>query len=228
MYIRKIILFFILLSWPIMMSAEDKLDRAWWRHEIRVGWGDQLFETAMWHDVPFVPVITSSVGYDDFDPSKYRAYRKEDYKYFQHLFVEYQYRFNSWFSMGLLTDLSGFSWSPVVRDGKGREVARGDRAYCYNLVLVPSFRFTYFHHPYVNIYSGIGLGVGINGGTEKNIRGQQTVCGMALNLTAVGLSANYSRYFAAVEFGGLYSIQNKDAIFMAGSRMFTASIGARF
>ena len=51
---------------------------------------------------------------------------------------------------------------------------------------------------------------------------------MALNLTLVGVSVSYDRWFMAFDFGGLTSLRDKNTIFMAMSRMMNASIGVRF
>jgi hypothetical protein len=93
---------------------------------------------------------------------------------------------------------------------------------------MPTIRFTYFHHPYVNLYSGLGIGMDINGGTETNAYGFHNDIGAAINLTVFGVSANYDRWFAAVDFGGMYALKNKNTIFLLSSRMINVSIGARF
>lgn len=189
------------------------------RNEIRIGWGDQFFETLMWHD---------PTGYTLTMPTGYRQTYHENHRYHQHLWLEYQYRFTYWFSLGAMVDVSEVGWDDVVRDGQGIEQSRDPKHYFYNAVIMPTIRFTYFHHPNVNFYSGLGVGMDINGGTEKNAKGFRTDVGAALNLTVFGISANYDRWFAAVDFGGMYALKNKNTIFMASSRMINVSIGARF
>ena len=189
------------------------------RHEVRVGWGDQLFETLMWHNPTHI--ITTM-------PASYRTDYNENYRHNQHLWAEYQYRFNHWFGLGGMIDMSEVGWDLVTRDGTGAELARDKKHYFYNMVIMPTVRFTYFHHPYVNIYSGLGIGVGINGGSEVNGKGKKTDAGVAINLTLVGVSANYDRWFWAFDLGGLYSLKNAQYIFLAQSRIFNLSFGARF
>lgn len=198
------------------LDAEGKPAK---HNEIRFGWGDQLFETLMWHN-PTSYTITM--------PTSYRQTYHENYRYHQHLWLEYQYRFSYWFSLGAMVDVSEVAWDDVTRDGTGIEQSRDRDHYFYNAILMPTVRFTYFHHPNVNIYSGLGFGMDINGGTEKNAKGYKTDIGAAVNLTVIGFSFNYDRWFATIDFGGMYALRNTNYIFLLGSRMINVGIGARF
>ena len=189
------------------------------RHEVRLGWGDQLFESLVWHNP--TNIITTK-------PESFLKTYQEDYDYNQHLWAEYQYRHNEWFSYGGMIDMSEVSWNNVTRNGIGKILSRNAGHYFYNVVLMPTIRFTYFHHEYVNMYFGIGAGMGINGGTETNAHGKKTDVGLALNLSVIGLSVNYNRWFMTFDFGGLYSLKGMNNVFMLSSRMFSLGIGARF
>ena len=215
----KFYIFILLCGIATSAFAEDKMAYLDRRNEIRIGWGDQLFETLMWHK-PLSVVQTM--------PATYEQVYHENFKYYQHLWIEYQWRFNHWFSLGGMFDGSGVSWDNVTRNGKGQEVARQSGEHFYNLVIMPTVRFTYYHHEYVNLFSGLGFGMDINGGTETNAKGWHTDVGAAVNITVFGVSANYDRWFATVEFGGLYALKNANTIFMASSRIINVSIGARF
>ena len=220
MEIRRIITVFMLFCVTgFSLFAETKEDRQYMPHELRVGWGDQLFESLVWHNP--TSIVTTMPESSTFE-------YKERYRHNQHLWLEYQYRFNYWFSLGGMFDMSEVGWDKVTRDGKGKELARDKRNYFYNAVIMPTVRFTYFHHENVNIYSGLGIGLDINGGTETDGRGKHTALGTAVNLTLVGISANYKRYFVAFDYGGMYALKNANAIYMLKSRMFNLSIGARF
>ena len=220
MEIRRIItIFMFLCGIGGTLFAETKDARQDMHNEVRIGWGDQLFESLVWHN-PTSIVTTMPIA------SSYEY--KERYRHHQHLWLEYQYRFNYWFSLGGMFDMSEVGWDKVTRDGKGNELARDKRNYFYNAVIMPTVRFTYFHHEYVNIYSGLGIGMDINGGTETDGRGKHTAVGAAVNFTLVGISANYKRYFVAFDYGGMYALKNANAIYMLKSRMFNLSIGARF
>ena len=220
MEIRRIIILLMLICVTgFSLFAETKEERQEMRHELRLGWGDQLFESLVWHNP--TSIVTTMPESSTFD-------YKERYRHNQHLWLEYQYRFNYWFSLGGMFDMSEVGWDKVTRDGKGNELARDKRNYFYNAVIMPTVRFTYFHHENVNIYSGLGIGLDINGGTETDGRGKHTALGTAVNFTLVGISANYKRYFVAFDYGGMYALKNANAIYMLKSRMFNLSIGARF
>lgn len=216
---KKFYIIFVLLGIAMSAMCETREDRLSMRNELRIGWGDQLFESLVWHNP--TSIVTSMPATSTFE-------YKENYRHHQHLWLEYQYRFNNWFSLGAMTDMSEVGWDKVTRDGTGKELVRDKRNYFYNLVVMPTVRFTYFHHPYVNIYSGLGIGVDINGGTETDGMGRHTVVAPALNFTVVGISANYKRWFVAFDYGGMYALKNANAIYMVKSRMLNLSIGARF
>lgn len=209
----------MLLGMSYAGMAETKWDHQVWPNEIRVGWGDQLFESLMWHNP--TSIVTTM-------PTSWQKTYQEEYHHDQHLWVEYQRRIKYWFSFGGMMDLSEVHWDDVTRNGTGAEISRTPGRYFYNIVIMPTVRFTYFHHPNVNLYSGIGLGLDINGGTEKNAHGHKTDVGTAINLTVFGVSANYKRWFCAADFGGMYALKDKNVIFMASSRIMNFSIGARF
>ena len=189
------------------------------RNELRVGWGDQLFESLMWHNPTTIATTM---------PTSWHKTYHENYRHNQHVWLEYQWRFKEWLSVGAMMDVSHVGWDEVTRNGAGQEIDRVNGCYFYNLVFMPTVRFTYFHHPYVNIYSGLGFGMDINGGTELNAAGKNTDVGMAINVTAIGVSANYERWFMAVDLGGMTALKNKNVVYMALSRMINVSIGARF
>lgn len=215
----KITIFIALCLVCLTANAETKWDHLTWRNEIRLGWGDQLFESLMWHN-PTSIVTTMPVSYE-------RTYR-ENYRHNQHLWLEYQYRFKHWFSLGGMMDMSEVGWDEVTRNGAGAELSRSKAHYFYNVVIMPTIRFTYLYHPNVNLYSGIGIGLDINGGTEVNAKGQHTEIGMAANITVIGLSANYKNWFWTVDFGGLYALRDANTIYMASSRIINIGLGARF
>ena len=209
----------LLLLMGLSAHAETRFAHLNMRNEIRLGWGDQLFESLVWHNPTS---ITKTM------PETYTYDYKESYRHNQHIWLEYQYRFNYWFSLGGMVDVSEVGWDIVTRNGQGTELARKRNNYFYNLVIMPTVRFTYFHHEFVNIYSGIGIGLDINGGTEVDGYGKHTALGPAVNFTLVGVSANYDRWFCAFDLGGMYALKYANAIYMASSRIFNFSIGARF
>ena len=216
---RKICAVLVLCALSMGVFAENQWDHINRRHEVRIGWGDQLFESALWHNP--TNIMTNM-------PTTWEKTYHEDYRHHQHLWAEYQYRVTHWFSYGGMIDMSEVDWDDVTRNGAGLEVSRSKNHYFYNVVLMPTVRFTYFFHENVNLYSGLGIGLDINGGTEKNAFGKKTEVGAAVNITLIGISANYDRWFWTVDFGGMYALQNTNKIYMASSRIINVGFGARF
>lgn len=202
---------------PVMAETEDA--RALNPHQLRIGWGDQHFEYVAWHATP-QPMNTL--------PVTYSAQYTEHFRYTQHWFAEYQYRPNKWFSCGGMIDGSGVLWDNVTRNGLGEEQSREINRSLYNLVVMPTIYFTYLHHEYVSLYSGLGVGIDINGGTEIDAYGRTTVCAPAFDITLIGLSANYRRWFATVDLGAMIALNGGQHIYMFGSKIFSASIGVTF
>jgi len=216
---KRFLFLFLSACFVLPLMAEDKESRAATPHELRLGWGDQHFEHLVWHASPR-PANTL--------PANYSAVYGENYRYTQHWFVNYQYRFNHWFSLGGLVDGSGVVWDNVTRDGRGDELSREKNHSLYNIVIMPTVNFTYLHHKYVSMYFAIGTGLDINGGTEKEPDGAKTVCATAADIRLIGVSANYNNWFAAVDFGAMVAMNGGQHIYLLGSRLFTASIGVRF
>lgn len=187
-------------------------------HQLRIGWGDQMFETLVWYHQPHPTIY----------PESYIGQYEEDFRYVQHWFAEYQYRAKYWFNVGAMVDYSGVLWDKVRRNGKGEELDREADCSFHNIAVMLTMRFTYFHSKYVSLYSGLGAGMNINAGSEVDYLDRHTVVAPALNITALGMNVGNNRWFGAVEFGGLYSLANINEVYMAGSRMFTVSVGCRF
>lgn len=209
----------MLCSIAVVGFAENKWTHITQRNELRIGWGDQLFESLIWHNP--TSIITTM-------PDSYQQVYKENYSYNQHVWMEYQWRFTHWFSLGAMVDFSHVGWDEVTRNGKGAELNRKEEQFFYNAVIMPTIRFTYFHHENVNFYSGLGVGLDINGGTETNALGNHTDVGAAINLTVFGISANYQRWFWTVDCGGLYALKNMNTIFLMSSRIVNMGMGVRF
>lgn len=215
---RRLYILCLMICLAVGARAENKWAYLNMRHEVRMGWGDQLFESLMWHNPLY---------YTRSNDSRTWLYH-ENYHHDQHIWAEYQYREKGWFSFGAMADISFVHWDDVTRDGHGDEISRSKGHYFYNFVIMPTIRFTYFHHEYVNLYSGLGFGMDINGGTETDGLGRKTVVGMAANITVIGISANYNRWFWTVDFGGMYALRDMNTIFMLSSRIINVGFGARF
>ena len=186
-------------------------------HDLRIGWGDQLFETMLWN----------SKGYYTDMPSDYQAWYEENYRYTQHCFVDYMYSVNYWYSFGLLVDYSGVIWDQVLRDGRGKVKDRLENRAFHNIAIIPTVCFSYFHHEYVSLYSSFGVGVNVNMGTELDYKDRKTAVAPVVNISLIGLRVGKGRWYGALEVGGMISLNSTDEIYMLGSRLLTASIGVR-
>lgn len=165
-------------------------------HEWRLGWGDMMFEHAIYHNTP------------------------ENYNYCHigHFFGEYQCNLTNWFGLGFEGD-----WEKVLWDTEGKTDCN-----FYNLSFLTTMRFTYYRKGIVTMYSGLGAGLTINGGSELDYKGRKTIVAPALNITAYGISFNFTpHWFGTFEIGGLNALNGKNEVLMAASRIFSLSIGYR-
>lgn len=201
-------------------AAESREHRDSTRHEVRIGWGDQMFEKLVWQKPPYI--------ISNMDESYSRTYR-ENWRYSQHWFAEYSWRVNRWFGLGAMIDASGCVWDNVTRNGLGNETFRSKGHNFWNLTLMPTFRFTWFNSRYVSLYSSLGAGLGINGGSETDAKGSHTLCGLAFDLAPIGMTVDYDNWCVFAEVGGLSSIRNvRTTIFMLNSRILSVGVGYRF
>lgn len=223
MKIRPVIalvsLLIALLSNGFVLSAENPLTRNSRRHEFRIGWGDQMFEKLVWQNPQTII---------DNMPESFSTTYKEDYRYSQHWTAEYQWRANGWFGIGAMLDASGCSWNDVTRNGLGHQtdIVRG--RHFWNLLIMPVVRFTWLNFEYVSLYSSLGAGLGLNGGTETDAWGRHTASSLAVNMELFGITADWDRWFAFAELGGTFSLVDKTTIFLAGSRIISVGAGVRF
>lgn len=201
---RRLLLIALSVVVPLLGMAETKAERDSLKHEVRVGWGDLIFETGMFHSSPKTNVNT------------------DHYRYTGHVFAEYQYRLNSWCSVGGQVDYDQVNWH-VLREG-----ANGPTHYYVNLMIMPTVRFTYFHHPWVNLYSAVYAGVNINTGSEMDYRGRSTAVAPALGMTFLGLSVGKNHWFGTAEWGSVSALVSMNEIYKLNARNLMVSVGYRF
>ena len=193
-------------------------------HSLRLSVGDQMFESLVWQNPQ---KITNRM------PESYRENYKENYRYTMHWAAEYQWRVNSWFSVGALIDGSAFFWDDVTRNGAGIELSRTKNRVCANLTIMPKFRFDWFNVPVaenmtVGMYTGLGVGLNLNGGTEYDQWGKRVVPGLAVDLSLISLEYTVSHWGVSLELGGLTSMKDKNTIFMVFSRMINLGVSYKF
>lgn len=201
---KKLLLLLLCMVVSVPFFSETRLERDSLKHEVRVGWGDLIFETGMFHSSPNTNRNT------------------DNYRYTGHIFAEYQYRVNSWFSVGGQLDYDQVNWR-VLREGD----AAPDHYYV-NLMLMPSVRFTYVHHPWFNLYSSLYVGLNINTGSESDYRGRNTCYAPAFGMTFLGLSVGRGHWFGTAEWGSVSSLNNMNEIYKFNARNLMVSVGYRF
>lgn len=202
----------ISLVLPQRVSAETKETRLGQKHEVRIGYGDPMFETMRWKDEPNRLGVAMNA--------------RQDYRYTGHIYGEYMYHVNSWFGVGGQVDFGAttFRYNTYQLDASGKQYLAGsDPRYFYDVCLMPSVRFTYFHHEWVNLYSGLQVGLGIH----ADYKGRAE-CGAALGITALGVSVGREHWFGALEFGGLSNLQSLTAIYTLWTKWLNVSVGYRF
>ena len=187
-------------------------------HEIRIGWGDMLFEMLVWHPDAY-PTLLPETYVDTYD---------EHFRYTQHWFAEYLYNASYWYSIGCMVDYSGVLWDRVTRNGRGEELNREKNHWFSNISIVPTIRFSYYRSPYVSLYSSLGIGLNINTGSEIDYKGRRTAMAPVVNISLLGMRVGHGRWFGAVELGGMISLLGTNEVYMLGSRLFTVSVGCSF
>lgn len=201
----SILLVFTGLLSSVSLPALTREERMSVRNELRIGWGDMLYERAMYHN----------------------SNSTNRYRYTGHIFAEYQYYLRPWFSIGVQADYEQVWWD-VIREGIQPLPTPGKDHFFYNVCLMPAVCFTYCHHPHLNLYSELMLGVGVNGGTETDMYGRTLAWTPAWGFTLLGIKAGGKHCFATVEIGALNAVAGRNFIYMLGSRIFSASIGCNF
>lgn len=202
---KKSVLLFLLSILLLPCMAETIEERATLKHEVRVGWGDMLFEKAMFH--PSASGVNANT---------------DNYRYTGHIFAEYQYRYNDWFSFGGQIDYDQAFWR-VRSDASSAP----DHTYV-NLAIMPSCRFTYFHRPWVNLYSAFYTGLNINTGTELNYRNQNTGYGLAIGGSILGVCVGRDHWYGTAEWGCLCAFANLNEVYKMFARSLFVSVGYRF
>lgn len=208
------------LMLPTLLLAETKEERAASPHEVRLLVGDMLCESLFWYD-------DAHADYTGLGSASSVFVEQQHTFWTPHFAGEYQYRLNDWCSVGAQVDFQYTGWHRVTYNTMNAEVDN-TREHFYNLSFLPTVRFTYFHSPYVNLYSSVGLGLDVNGGTETDIHGKRVAFGAALDIAVLGLSAGANNWFGSMEVGGLSALKNKGTMFMMASRILTVGVGYRF
>lgn len=177
-----------------------------WHHQVRLGWGDMLFETLAFH---------AGYGAD--------GTRLSDFCYTGHFFAEYDYRFTRVVSVGFQADIEGIYFTETPCDDLRKPVGDPFRGHNHFLTLLPQVRFTYFDKGLVELYSGVGLGLLLAFDNRHRVEAAPT-----LGLTLLGVGVGNEHWGGSVELGGLNALLHANQVYMLGSRLISVGVHYRW
>ena len=184
------------------------------RHSIRLGWGDMLFETLAFHSN-----YSGGYGKPESYPIGFSRLEKFDYAYTGHFFADYQYRLSKVVSVGFLADIEGIFWKECQYDARHLPVSQTQRIKNWDLVLMPTVRFTYLEKPWVRLYSGLGAGILVAFDNQGNSK-----LAPSLNLNWIGIEVGKGHWGGLAELGMLNSLTNFHHIYQLGTRLLSVSV----
>lgn len=212
MRIRLALLAILLLGIGLTASAQDDAGKV----ELSIGIGDQMFEKLIWHEEASAVGLLPESATIDLD---------EDYKYSQHWFIKGSYRPNKVVSIGAMLDASYVRWTDRKYNGLGDFLGVNAHEYFVNMVVMPVATFYYMNRKYVSLHTSVGSGFNVNTGSETDFLGRETELAPAYYINPIGIRGTYNRFFASFDLGALFSLSGSNRIYMAGSRLFSLSIG---
>lgn len=218
MPMKRITSLFIFVCFTLMtLQARPKGDLTQ-RHQVRVGWGDMLFETMAFH-----PSVTHEYVNPSALPADFSISERHNYGYTGHIFAEYQYRASRVVRVGALLDFEGIFWKESAFDRNHVQIGKTVPVRNYNLVAMPTVRFDYFNHEIVSLYSGLGAGVLLAFDNQK-----RTELAPALNLNFIGVQVGKGHWSGSAELGLMAALSGGNKIYMLGSRLFSVSLNYRW
>lgn len=197
-------------------QAETKDTRAENPHELRIGVGDCSIYYAQRYTTPLPPpsVPSAVVQYSQ---------RPLDGRHLSlilpNIFIDYQYRVNSWFAAGVQVNTIWDKGSDYIFDDFVTDVRILDFTEGW-VHVIPTATFTYFHRDWVNLYSGIGVGYAMQLETKDQTRNIWHT--FAAQATLLGISVGKNHWFGSFEAGALFTGRSFP------DRCFNFSVGYRF
>lgn len=195
----KRILTLLLLAAVLPLSAAGQ-------HQVRLGWGDMLFETLAFHP-----------GYAA------DGKRTSDFCYTGHFFAEYSYQLTPVTGIGIKSDLGGIFWKETPCDIYRAPIGESSRVRNHNLSFIPTAQFTFLKREHVELYAGIGAGLLVAFDNKGD-----AALSPVLDLNILGVRAGKGPWWGAVEFGGLNALTGANTIYLLGSRLVSISLNYRW
>lgn len=190
------------------------------RHEVRLGIGGTAFERTFFPN-------SIHMSYTD-RPSTASYVEKQSHSYLPHFFVEYDYTFLPWLTVGGQIDVGSFSWKNNTYKGGSSLIYSTEKQNCQNITIQALCRFNWLRRKYFGLYSGLGLGVGINTGTEVDIYGKHTGVGVAVTPVLIGCTGGAGHWFGSLEISGINSLRGVHELYLVGGRMISISATYKF
>jgi hypothetical protein len=184
-----------------------------YRHSVRIGWGDMMFET-----MAFGPSLSGTWVTPDALPDNYMHDETFDFGFTGHIFAEYQYRLTKVVSLGVQTDLEGIFWKESIFDRYHNMLSPATNVRNWDLTLLATARFTYFDRPWVRLYSGLGVGALFAFDNLGNFG-----VAPAFNINWIGLEVGKGPWGGTFELGALNALSNTRTIYQVFSRIFSVS-----
>jgi len=207
---RSIVTVAFLLALSLPCFAEEPFSR----HQVRVGWGDMLFET-----MAFQPSATHQYVNPSALPESYTYTENTHFGYTGHIYAGYLYRLTRVVSLGVETDFEGIFWQETLFDRFHEPMGPVRYSRNYNLVVLPEGRFTCLDSRWVDIYAGLGVGGILAFDNDRNAE-----WGMALNLNYFGIQVGRGRWRGGLELGLMAALRDSGHIYMAGSRLVSINL----
>ena len=199
--IKKLLLSFLLGTALLCQAEADNPPLK--HHQIRLGWGDPLFETLAFHE---------GAAAQDF-------VRKHDFGYTGHIFLEYEYRLNRVVSFGIQTDIEGIFWKETPVDIYRKPAGKSTSSRNYDLSILPTLRLTCLNTRYIQLYGGFSAGLLV---AFDNARQVETA--LALNITPLGVQVGKGHWSGSLELGSLSALRNANKIYLFGARLVSVSV----
>ena len=209
---KNLITIISILLCSLALHAETKENRKENPHEIHIGIADDLIQRG------FESRKSGNLSL----PNAIEGYRQtgfEDHNYRStgHLYVEYQYRFNHWLSVGANFDTRTSLWKRTDYSICALEsITSTHDQYTLGLTLMPTVRFSYYNTPYASLYASVGVGAYMRM-YENYI---ETILPV-LDVCYFGVSLGKNHWFCDLELGGA-------PIPFLLDRLFRFNIGYRF
>lgn len=125
-----------------------------------------------------------------------------------HLFAGYQYQLNKVVSLGGQLDFQAIRMADMDN---------------FDLAVMPTVRFTYLRTPWVELHSGVAVGVLLafdnKGGAEFS---------PALDLNFVGIQLGNGPLTAGLDLGMLNALSGGSKIYLLGARLVSVSLNYQF